>query len=89
MTIVVMFRSNAGQDNTSEFPEVAAAVSAAKTYRNPGNHLVAVEVGGERLHRWDRDPVVGGNHWRKVSVDSFEVLGAVCEIRQGLRVCDE
>jgi hypothetical protein len=76
-TIRVHIRANTGVDSFLDVLSLRAALDAAKRARTPQNHMVCVEVNGERIHRWDRNRVVQQNRWRKTDPDEFEVVGPI------------
>jgi hypothetical protein len=79
----VLFRTNMGDDlEISGVDSFEAAERMAKDLRRTTNHMVCIDsANGERLKRWDRQRVVGENHWRKVDTYEMEILGPIRELR--------
>lgn len=51
------------------------ALKHAKKARVKVNRMVCVVLNGERVMRWNKSVVTDSNHWRKVNVNAFEILG--------------
>lgn len=80
MGIQVCIRSNNGVDSAQNAESLTEATLLAKKARSVSNHMVTIEVDGERTIRWDRDRVSGENRWRAVDADEFETLGKIREV---------
>lgn len=66
-----------------EIDSFEAAERIAKDLRRTNNHMVCIDSSnGERLKRWDRQRVMGENHWRKVDTYEMEILGPIRELRR-------
>lgn len=78
--IRVCVRSNSGEDIELIVECLETANAAAKAARATSNHMVCIEVDGQRVKRWERDRVVGENRWRKVDPEEMEVLGQIREV---------
>jgi hypothetical protein len=78
--IEVVVRHNDGMETVQLVQDEANAQSLVKAALTPGNHMVCINVNGERCQRWDRERVVGKNRWRAVDPDSFEVVGPIREV---------
>ncbi|MBN6739175.1 hypothetical protein JKG47_01180 [Acidithiobacillus sp. MC6.1] len=76
----VCVRNNQGQDWYVGAASLDTAKTIAKTSRTTDNHMVCIEEKGHRILRWDRNKVVGENHWRKVDVYAFETLGTIATV---------
>lgn len=78
----VLFRTNMGDDfEVREVDSFEAAERMAKDLRRTTNHMVCIDsANGERLKRWDRQRVVGENHWRNVDIYEMEILGPIREL---------
>ena len=80
--IEVHIRANTGEDSQQEAETFDAALCLAQEARVTTNHMVCIEVNGERVQRWDRDRVEGENHWGEVDPDEMEVLGQIRVVRR-------
>jgi len=80
----VLSRNNMGDDmEIKEVDSFEAAERMAKDLRTTANHMVCIDSSnGERLKRWDRQRVMGENHWRKVDAYEMEILGPIRELRR-------
>lgn len=76
-TIRVHTRSNLGKDTFEEVNDLPHAMRIAKKSQTIDNHMVCIEIDGERMHRWDRPHIVGDGKWRRVAPDNFETLGPI------------
>lgn len=75
--IQVQVRSNDGVDVYLPADSAKAATAIAKSVRVTTNHMVCIEVNGERTKRWDRDRIEGENHWQVTDPDEMETLGKI------------
>lgn len=80
----VLSRNNMGDDmEIKEVDSFEAAERMAKDLRRTINHMVCIDSSnGERLKRWDRQRVMGENHWRQVDTYEMEILGPIRELRR-------
>lgn len=78
--IEVVVRRNDGGKTVHLAQDESDAQSLVKAALVPINHMVRMDVDGQKWQRWDRDMVVGQNRWRDVDPQSFEVLGPIREI---------
>ena len=78
--IEVVVRRNDGVETVHETQDETSAQTLVKAALTPGNHMVRMDVDGERWQRWDRDRVVGKNRWRDVDPHSFDVVGPIREV---------
>lgn len=80
----VLSRNNMGDDmEIKEIDSFEDAERIAKDLRRTSNHMVCIDSSnGERLKRWDRQRVMGENHWRKVDTYEMEILGPIRELRR-------
>lgn len=83
MAIKILVVSNNGRESLIDFNPDDDLIKVMKSLRTPENRMVCILQNGERIHRWDRSyGSVQKNHWRKVSPDSFEILGSIEHIRR-------
>lgn len=78
--IEVVVRQNDGGESVRLASDESDAQSLVKASLTPSNHMVRMDVDGERWQRWDRDRVAGQNRWRDVDPHSFEVIGPIREV---------
>lgn len=78
--IQVVIRQNDGVESVELAQDEPHAQALVKAALMPGNHMVRMDVDGERWQRWDRDRVVGKNRWREVDPHSFDVVGPIREV---------
>lgn len=79
--VEVTVRTNEGEDKTVPASDVAEAISIAKKLRTPDSYMVCIVQDDVRTMRWDRETIVGENHWDQVDPGAFELLGAVRSVR--------
>jgi len=77
MEITVVSVSNMGDESTVRATSQTEAVTLAKSMRVTSNHMVCIDVDGERLNRWDRDRIEGENRWTKTDPSEMETLGPI------------
>lgn len=80
--VQVQARSNDGVDVYLPAESEEAATAIAKSVRVTTNHMVCIEVNGERTKRWDRDRIEGENNWRVTDPDEMETLGKIRIVRR-------
>lgn len=78
--IEVVVRLNNGEERVFVARDEPDAQSLVKAALVPSNHMVRMDVDGQKWQRWDRDMVIGQNRWREVATHSFEVLGPIREV---------
>lgn len=78
--IEVVVRQNDGETTVRLASDEAEAQSIVKAALTPSNHMVRMDVDGQKWQRWDRDRVVGQNRWRDVDPHSFEALGPIHQV---------
>lgn len=83
MAITVVSVSNMGDESTTPAAHQTQAVKLAKGLRVTSNHMVCINVDGERLNRWDRDRIEGENRWSKTDPNEMETLGPIRMMRRG------
>ncbi len=83
MPITVVSVSNKGDESITPAASQTEAIKLAKSMRITSNHMVCINVDGERLNRWDRDSIEGENHWTKTDPDAMETIGPIRMIRRG------
>ena len=77
MKISVLAVSNLGAEATTPAADQAEGAKLAKTLRTAANHMVCIDVDGERVNRWDRDRIEGENRWKKTDPSEMETLGPI------------
>ncbi|WP_298151037.1 hypothetical protein [Flavobacterium sp.] len=82
MAITVVSVSNLGNELTMPAADQTEAVKLAKSLRITSNHMVCIDIDGERLNRWDRDRIEGENRWSKTDPNEMETLGPIRMIRR-------
>jgi hypothetical protein len=80
--IQVCITSNGGVNSLQRAEDMDEALALAARARITEHHMVCVEVDAQRVLRWDRDQIVGENHWRRVDPDDMETLGPISEIHR-------
>lgn len=83
MAITVVSVSNLGNELTTPVADQTEAVKLAKSLRITSNHMVCIDIDGERLNRWDRDRIEGENRWSKTDPNEMETIGPIRMIRRG------
>lgn len=82
-SIVVTVRSNEGVDSRHDVSSTEEASATVKQHAQSGNHMICVEIDGERTDRWDREHIKGENRWLRTDPDEFETLGKIREVIRG------
>lgn len=77
MTITVVAVSNLGVEANMQAVDLAEGAKLAKTLRTTTNHMVCIDVDGERVSRWDRDRIENENRWKKTDPSEMETLGPI------------
>jgi hypothetical protein len=77
MKITVLAVSNLGVEVITSAVDTADGTTLAKNQRTPANHMVCIDVDGERVNRWDRDRIEGENRWKKTDPGEMVTLGVV------------
>jgi hypothetical protein len=80
--ITVVSVSNMGDELITPAASRTEADKLAKSMRVTSNHMVCIDVDGERLYRWDRDRIEGENRWTKTDPDEMETIGPIRMIRR-------
>jgi hypothetical protein len=77
MKITVLAVSNFGVEAITPAVDQVEGSKLAKTLRTTANHMVCIDVDGERVNRWDRDRIEGENRWKKTDPGEMETLGPI------------
>lgn len=80
--IQVCVTSNGGGSTLQRAEDMDDALALAAQASVTEHHMVCVEVDAQRVLRWDRDQIVGENHWHRVDLDDMETVGPIREIRR-------
>ncbi|MDT8840272.1 hypothetical protein ParKJ_22875 [Paraburkholderia fungorum] len=80
--VQVCVTSNGGVSSLQRAEDMDDALALAARARITEHHTLCVEVDAQRVLRWDRDQIVGENHWRRVDPDDMETLGPIREIHR-------
>lgn len=79
--IQLLIRGMDGEDKILSAVDLFEAFVMAHKGRLLENHMVRIDIDGERSYRWDRNRFVEWNQWSLVSTSEMELLGRPAKVK--------